>query len=78
MQSEVGTIKLERVNCSVCSGVICKSMAGNTFTQAFIIHRVVANTKSAKSLLFLLDEHEKHVICKIQKYGHQTIYEQSF
>ena len=44
-------------------------MAGNTFTQAFVIHRVVRNTKIAKSLLFLLDEDEKDVICTILEYG---------
>ena len=44
-------------------------MAGNTFTQAFIIHRVVQNTTIAKSVLFLLDEDETDVISKIQDYG---------
>ena len=44
-------------------------MAGNTFTQAFVITKLLQNESNATSLLFLLDEDEKDVITKQQHHG---------
>ena len=44
-------------------------MAGNTFTQAFVIHKVLQNQSIKKYVLFLLDEDEQETVTKIHQYG---------